>query len=120
MFYGRQARMAAGIVRHTALIDTYVSASVSLVFALRRDQLDRDRPRRRIGRRSTPGRLSSLPRSRINCSCSSASVVIRRAKARGGLLVFARVVIARLPPGALDNVLRGEGDEAQVSVRRQR
>ena len=46
--------------------------------------------------------------------------VIRRAKARGGLLVFARVVIARLPPGALDNALRGEGDEAQVSVRRQR
>ena len=46
--------------------------------------------------------------------------VIRRAKARGGLLVFARVAIARLPPGALDNALRGEGDEAQVSVRRQR
>src|SRR6516225_11017570 len=33
MFYGRQARMAAGIVRHTALIDAYVSASVSLVLA---------------------------------------------------------------------------------------
>jgi len=42
--------------------------------------------------------------------------VIRRAKARGGWLVFARVVIARLPPGALDNALRGEGDEAQVMV----
>ena len=98
MFYGRQARMAAGIVRHTALIDTYVSASVSLVFALRRDQLDRDRPPHCIGRRSTPGCLTLLAALEDQLQLLELlRGVIRRAKARGGLLVFARVVIARLP-----------------------
>ena len=58
-----------------ASIDTNGSASVSHVLALRRDQLDRDRPPPHRSPQHPPAASRSLPRSRINCSCSSSSVV---------------------------------------------
>ena len=98
VLWASSARMAAGIVRHTGF-DRHLWFGLGLARPGPPAGPARPRPTAPPHRspQHPPAASRSLPRSRINCSCSSASVVIRRAKARGGLLVFARVVIARLP-----------------------
>ena len=76
MFYGRQARMAAGIVRHTGF-DRHLWFGLGLARPGPPAGPARPRPTAPPHRspQHPPAASCSLPRSRINCSCSSSSVV---------------------------------------------